>query len=450
MSGSSTPAEGEAAGPSHDDGAVSDPVAEPVVERGVSRRGLLGLVGAGAAGVAIGAGAGVAGGIAIARAADGGAATSPYDFFGAHQAGITTPVQDHMHFAAFDMMARTDRDDVISLLQDWSYAAARMTRGLEVSATGAVGGSPEAPPDDTGEALGLGASGLTITFGFGPTLFVLDGMDRYGIGARRPVVLERLPAFLGDDLDPDESGGDLCIQACADDPQVAVHAIRNLSRIAFGRAKIRWSQMGFGRTSRTTSAQQTPRNLFGFKDGTANILADDSEALAEHVWVPASDSPDWMAGGSYLVARKIAMLIETWDRVRLSEQNAIIGRNKGEGAPLSGGDEFTEPDLAATDADGAVLVPETSHVRLAHPETNGGVRILRRGYNFVDGNTDLGRLDAGLFFLSYQRAPEQFVTIQRSLSTDVMSEYIRHVGSGLWAVPPGATPGSYVGVGLFA
>ena len=183
------------------------------------------------------------------------------------------------------MMARTDRDDLISLLQDWSYAAARMTRGLEVSATGAVGGSPEAPPDDTGEALGLGASGLTITFGFGPTLFEIDGVDRYGIAERRPAVLERLPAFLGDDLDPDESGGDLCIQACADDPQVAVHAIRNLSRIAFGRAKIRWSQMGFGRTSRTTSAQQTPRNLFGFKDGTANILAGDSEALDEHVWV---------------------------------------------------------------------------------------------------------------------------------------------------------------------
>ena len=205
-----------------------------------------------------------------------------------------------------------------------------------------------------------------------------------------------------------------------------------------------------GRCRVASTAQRTPRNLFGFKDGTRNILADDDAALDDHVWVAASDSPDWMAGGSYLVARKIAMLVETWDRVRLSEQNAIIGRNKGEGAPLSGGDEFTEPDLAATDADGAVLVPETSHVRLAHPETNGGVRILRRGYNFVDGNTDLGRLDAGLFFLSYQRAPEQFVTIQRSLSTDVMSEYIRHVGSGLWAVPPGATPGSYVGVGLFA
>jgi deferrochelatase/peroxidase EfeB len=429
-----------------DSEASADTAAAP---QGVSRRGMLGLVGAGAAGLAIGAGAGVAGGTAIARA-DAGSAASPYDFYGDHQAGITTPVQDHLHFAAFDMMARTDRADLISLLQDWSYAAARMTRGLDVSATGAVGGSPEAPPDDTGEAMGLGASGLTITIGFGPSLFERDGTDRYGIAARRPSVLEKLPAFLGDDLDPDASGGDLCVQACADDPQVAVHAIRNLSRIAFGRATIRWSQMGFGRTSRTTSAQQTPRNLFGFKDGTANILADDSAALGEHVWVGASDAPEWMAGGSYLVARKIAMLIETWDRVRLSEQNAIVGRDKGAGAPLSGGDEFSEPDFAATDAGGAPLVPERSHVRLAHPDANGGAKILRRGYNFVDGNTDLGRLDAGLFFLSYQRTPEQFVRIQRSLSTDIMSEYVRHVGSGVWAVPPGATAGSYVGAGLFA
>lgn len=418
---------------------------------GLSRRGLLGLaIGAGAAGLAVGAGAGAAAGVAVGRVREQDAAASVYDFFGAHQAGITTPVQDHLHFASFDMMARTDRDDLITLLQDWSYAAARMSQGLDVSATGAVGGSPEAPPDDTGEALGLAASGLSITFGFGPTLFENDGGDRYGIAARRPPGLEDLPAFLGDDLDPAASGGDLCIQACADDPQVAVHAIRNLSRIAFGRARLRWSQLGFGRTSRTTTAQSTPRNLFGFKDGTANILATDDAALADHVWVAASDEPAWMAGGSYLVARKIAMLIETWDRVRLSEQQSIIGRDKAQGAPLSGGDEFTEPDFEATDAAGAAAISEVSHVRLAHPEFNDGTRILRRGYNFVDGNNDLGRLDAGLFFLSYQRSPEQFVQLQRALSTDVMNEYIRHVGSGLWAVPPGAEPGSYVGAGLLA
>jgi deferrochelatase/peroxidase EfeB len=413
---------------------------------GLSRRGLLGLaVGAGAAGLAVGAGAGVTGGVALGRARAGAqSAASRYDFAGAHQAGIVTPVQDHLHFAAFDMMARTDRTDLVSLLQDWSYAASRMTQGLDVTATGAVGGPAEAPPDDTGEAQGLPASGLTITIGFGPTLFD----DRYGLAGDRPPARERLPAFLGDDLDPAASDGDLCVQACADDPQVAVHAIRNLSRIAFGRARIRWSQLGFGRTSRTTAAQATPRNLFGYKDGTANILADDAAALDEHVWVAASDQPGWMAGGSFLVARKIAMLVETWDRVRLSEQNAIVGRDKGEGAPLSGGSETTAPDFTATDAAGTALIAETSHVRLAHPDRNGGARILRRGYNYVDGNNDLGRLDAGLFFLSYQRSPEQFTTLQRSLSTDAMSEYIRHVASGVWAVPPGPAPGGYVGASL--
>lgn len=411
---------------------------------GLSRRGLLGLaLGGGVASLAVGVGAGLTGGVALGRARAEADAESAYEFFGAHQAGITTPVQEHLHFASFDMMPRTDRDDLITLLQDWTYAASRMTQGLEVSATGAVGGDAEVPPDDTGEALGLPASGLTITFGLGPSLFQNEDGDRYGIASRRPESLERLPAFLGDDLDPQTSHGDLCIQACADDPQVAVHAIRNLSRIAFGRARLRWSQLGFGKTSRTTSDQATPRNLFGFKDGTANILADDTAALDESVWVAASDEPSWMAGGSYLVARKIAMLIETWDRVRLSEQDTIIGRDKGVGAPLSGGDEFAAPDF------GGSAIDANAHVRLAHPSQNDGIRILRRGFNYVNGNNDLGRLDAGLFFLSYQRDPPQFIALQRRLSTDRMNEYIRHVGSGLWAVPAGAKPGSYVGAGLF-
>jgi deferrochelatase/peroxidase EfeB len=427
-------------------GAAERAPGEPAA--GLSRRGLFGLVGAGAAGLAVGGAAGA--GIAVAAQASAASPAAPvYPFFGAHQAGITTPVQEHLHFASYDMMARTTRADLVSLLQDWSYAAARMTQGLDVSASGAVGGPLEAPPDDTGEAMGLAPGGLTITFGFGPALFESGGSDRFGLAAQRPAGLQALPAFLGDDLDPAQSGGDLCIQACSDDPQVAVHAIRNLTRIAFGRAKIRWSQLGFGRTSKTTAAQTTPRNLFGFKDGTANILADDAAALSDDVWVQASDQPTWMAGGSYLVARKIAMIIESWDRVRLAEQQTIIGRDKAVGAPLSGGDEFTAPDFAATDASGATRIDEHSHVRLAHPDQNGGVRILRRGYNFVDGNNDLGRLAAGLFFLSFQRSPAQFITLQRALSTDTMNEYIRHVGSGIWAIPAGATAGSYVGAALF-
>ncbi len=412
---------------------------------GLSRRGLLGLaVGAGAAGLAVGAGSGTVGGVALGRSRERAAADARAEVGGIHQPGITTPVQDHLHFAAFDMSARTIRADLVTLLQDWTYAATRMMQGLEVSATGAVGGSPEAPPDDTGEALGLPASNLTITFGFGPSLFD----DRFGLADARPPGLVRLPAFLGDDLDPLRSDGDLCVQACADDPQVAVHAIRNLSRIAFGRATIRWSQLGFGRTSKTTAAQATPRNLFGFKDGTANVLADDRAALDENVWVSASEGPAWLAGGSYLAARRIAMVIESWDRVRLAEQERIVGRDKSEGAPLSGGAEAAAPDFTAVDAAGSPRIDARSHVRLAHPDANGGIRLLRRGYNFVDGTTDLGRLNAGLFFLSFQRSPDRFITLQRSLSTDAMNEYIRHEGSGLWAVPPAPGTGVSIGSGL--
>jgi deferrochelatase/peroxidase EfeB len=416
---------------------------------GLSRRGLLGLLGAGAGGLAVGglAGAGIATAATSASTSSAGATVHP--FYGAHQSGITTPVQEHLHFAAFDMADGTSRADLVSLLQDWSYAAARMTQGLDVSAKGAVGGSPQAPPDDTGEALGLPAGALTITFGFGPGLFEKDGVDRYRIAARRPPELAELPPFLGDQLDALSSSGDLCIQACADDPQVAVHAIRNLSRIAFGRAQIRWSQLGFGRTSKTTVDQSTPRNLFGFKDGTANILADDETALRSHVWVSSDDGPAWLAGGSYLVARKIRQTIETWDRLRLAEQERTIGREKGDGAPLSGGSEFTAPDFHKK-KDGATAIDVRSHVRMAHPDFNHGIRLLRRGYNFVDGNDQLGSLSAGLFFLSYQRSPENFVAIQRALAKDLLSEYLVHVGSAIFAVPPGATQGSYVGASLFA
>ena len=414
---------------------------------GLSRRGLLGLVGAGAAGLAIGGGTAAA--IAL-NTPNGVGVSTVYPFFGEHQAGITTPAQDRLHFAAYDLSAGATRDDLIELLQDWTYAAARLTAGQEVTEGGAVDGSPLAPPDDTGEALGLPASGLTITFGFGPTLFTADdGTDRFGIAAKKPDLLTKLPRFSGDALRPESGGGDLCIQACADDPQVAVHAIRNLSRIAFGRASIRWSQLGFGRTSSTSTSQVTPRNLFGFKDGTANIKAEDPTTVNDQVWVAKGDGPEWMTGGSYLVTRKIRMIIEAWDRTQLQEQEQVIGRSKGEGAPLSGGREFTEIDLKAKGAADQELIASDAHVRLAHPTSTGGAQLLRRGYNFVDGNDELGRLDAGLFFISFQRSPEQFIAVQSNLARDALNEYIKHVGSAIFAVPPGAPEGGWVGSTLF-
>jgi len=236
-----------------------------------------------------------------------------------------------MHFAAFDVTT-SSRDELIALLRRWTEAAATLMAGSELG-SGAAGGAYAAPPDDTGEALDLPASGLTITFEFGTTLFEKDGEDRFGLRNKRPEQLMDLPKFAGDTLDPTFVGGDLCIQACADDPQVAVHAIRNLSRIAFGAAAITWSQLGFGRTSSTTSDQVTPRNFMGFKDGTHNLRAEQSDLVSKWLWAQAADGQEWMAGGSYLVARRIRILAEIWDRTSLGEQEALVGRAKGSGAP---------------------------------------------------------------------------------------------------------------------
>jgi deferrochelatase/peroxidase EfeB len=310
------------------------------------------------------------------------------------------------------------------------------------------------PPDDTGEAIGLPSSGLTITFGFGPTLFRdEDGRDRFGLAGRQPKALRTLPHFPGDMLDPARSHGDLCVQACADDPQVAVHAIRNLARIGFGTVAVRWSQLGFGRTSTTSTSQSTPRNLFGFKDGTANVKAEEPEALDQHIWVGADDlagGADWLTGGSYLVTRRINMTIEVWDRQPLGDQEAFIGRTKGSGAPLSGGEEFSEPDFSMPGSDGPVI-PQDAHVRVVHPDFNGGARMLRRGYNFVDGTDALGGLNAGLFFIAFVRDPDtHFIPIQNKMAkSDAMMEYLKVTGSALFAVPPGIGEGEYVGQALF-
>ncbi|MFI1308498.1 iron uptake transporter deferrochelatase/peroxidase subunit [Streptomyces sioyaensis] len=403
--------------------------------RAPSRRSLLGWGGAGLALGAVAAGGTAAalrtGGDAQPAGADA-TAGSAVAFHGKHQAGIATAVQDRLHFASFDVTT-DDRDELIALLKEWTKAAARMTAGDAVG-DGAVGGLAEAPPDDTGEALGLPPSRLTLTFGIGPTLFEKDGKDRFGIKARRPEALIDLPQFPGDNLDKSRSGGDLCVQACADDPQVAVHAIRNLARIGFGKVAIRWSQLGFGKTSSTTPEAQTPRNMFGFKDGTHNLAGTDTAALDKHVWVAdreAKGKESWMAGGSYLVARRIRMHIETWDRTSRKEQEDIFGRDKGEGAPVGKKNERDTPHLKS-------MLP-TAHVRLAHPDSNGGIRILRRGYSFTDGTDGLGRLEAGLFFLAYQHDVRQaFVPLQKRLAAnDALNEYIQHVGSAVFAVPPG-------------
>jgi deferrochelatase/peroxidase EfeB len=407
---------------------------------GFSRRRLLGWTGAG---LAL-AGAGAATGYSVATSAPEPAPDGVVPFRGPQQAGIITPAQDRLHFVALDLTT-SDPAQVRALLRKWTAAAERMVAGAETTPGGAVNLNPDAPPTDTGEALGLPAASLTLTFGVGASLF-----DKLGLGALKPPGLAELPRFTGDQIDPALSGGDLCIQACADDPQVAVHAVRNLVRMGFGTTAVRWSQLGFGRTSSTSTAQATPRNLFGFKDGTHNLKAEEPAELDEQVWVRPGDGPSWLDGGSYLVARRIRMHIEIWDRTSLSEQERLVGRTKGEGAPLGRAKEFDLADYAATRPDGQPVIDMRAHIRLASAESLGGVKILRRGYNFVDGSDGAGHLNAGLFFIAFMRDPHrQFVPMQRALANrDEMMEYLEHTGSAVFACPPGLAEGAYWGQSL--
>jgi deferrochelatase/peroxidase EfeB len=402
----------------------------------LTRRRLLASAGIGAAGIGLGGATGYLVGSENAEASEG---TGSVPFYGDHQAGIATPAQDRLHFAAFDLV-NPSRAALKELLREWSAAAAEMTGGRMVGDANSI---QLAPPDDTGETVGLLPSRLTLTIGFGPSLFERGGL---GLSGKRPAALRKIPPLPADELNEGESGGDLCVQACSDDPQVAFHAVRNLARIGRGTVVMRWSQLGFGRTASTSRSQKTPRNLMGFKDGTANIKAEDGKAMDRFVWV-GGEGPAWMRGGTYMVTRRIRMLLEIWDRSPLADQEETIGRDKYRGAPLGGSEEFESLDLEA-EKGGKPVIPVDAHVRLASASANGGERILRRGYSFTDGvDESLGELEAGLFFICFQRDPErQFVAIQRRLSSsDALNEYIRHVGGAVFAVPPGARSGGYIG-----
>ena len=427
--------------------------------KGTSRRAMFTGAGLGAALAGL---AGVAGGRAWeASQRPEEAILTTYPFRGDHQAGITTPAQDNMFTAAFDV-STTDVEELKTLLSDWAVAAEQMTAGE------LIGGQPSSnkqlPPKDTGEAWGYKPNGLTITFGVGKGLFVdADGKDRFGLAAKMPAILkEGMPSFSGDQLHAAQSDGDLLIQACSNDAQVCVHAIRNLTRIAFGTATLRWSQVGYGRTSSTSVDQETPRNLFGFKDGTNNIKAEDSsDQLNKHLWVQKGDdaAAEWMTGGTYYVARRIRMLAEIWDRLRLIEQEQTMGRDKRYGAPLSianptkSSEEFTTVDYAAKDDKGETLVPADAHIAVVSPEQNQGRRMLRRGYNYTDGSDSLGLLQTGLFFIAFVRDPRTnfYPILDRMTKSDALQEYLKHEASALFAIPPGIKKGdTMVAASLFS
>ncbi|MFF1419328.1 iron uptake transporter deferrochelatase/peroxidase subunit [Streptomyces sp. NPDC058280] len=406
----------------------------------MSRRRLLGTVGAaGATGLALGA-AGGATAYAVGRPEPATALTTlgadSVPFHGAHQAGITTPTHARGHLVAFDLAPGAGRKEAAALLRRWSASARAMMAGEP--AGGQAGGH------DTGIALDAGPSSLTVTFGFGRTFF-----DRTDLADRRPTALDPLPAFSSDHLDAARSDGDLWIQIGADDALVAFHALRTLQKDAGTAARVRWQMNGFNRSPGATQHPMTSRNLMGQIDGTGNPKPSEPD-FDRRIFVPATPAagtPDWMAGGSYAVVRRIRMLLDDWEKLPLGKQEQVIGRRKSDGAPLTGGTETTEPALDRTGSDGKLIIAANAHARISAPEANGGAAMLRRPFSFHDGIAADGTPDAGLLFVCWQADPlKGFVPVQRKLDRgDALSAFIRHEASGLFAVPGGARQGEYVG-----
>ena len=354
-----------------------------------------------------------------------------YDFYGEHQAGITTPQQRNIYFLVMDL--HTDKlDDVKQMFKDWTTYAANLTQGKNIKA---YEKNPFVPPTDTGEADSMGAYGLTLTFGISPSF-----LKKMGLTHKQPKEFQDLPKFPRDQLRENLTGGDICIQACAEDAQVAFHAVRQLVRQARSNITMRWSQSGFVGFD---TGNQTPRNLFAFKDGTANQST--IKAADKNLW---ADAPDWMKGGTYLVTRIIQMHLETWDRTSLKGQEDTFGRHRDSGAAIGQKGEFDTFDVHAKDAQGKAVIPEISHMGLAK---RTGVEMLRRSYSYSSGiNPATGQFDSGLLFISFQKSPEQFIIIQNALGRlDKMNEYATHIGSGLFACFGGIPQGGYIGQALF-
>ncbi len=383
----------------------------------VTRRGFL----AGAAGLA-GAGVGAAAvGIGRDRRADT-ESSDRLDFYGRHQAGITTPQTRHANYVGLNLIGPPRAPMLSGLLTLWTQDGARLTRGTP----GLADPEPE---------LATSPSRLTVTVGVGPGVFATPEL-----ASRRPEWLKPLPAFGIDRLQERWAQTDLLLLLAADDPLTLAHATRVLTAEVRTLARVAWVQRGFYHR----------RNLFGQVDGTEQPPNERHDDL---VWDDGAEQP-WLAGGTSMVIRRIAMHMDTWEELDRGPRELVIGRNLDNGAPLSGTEEHDEPDFTRT-VDGLTMIPASSHIARARRRSDVE-QYLRRSYHYDEApeptiaHEHPDTSNSGLIFTAIQRDPlTQFLPSQERLAEhDDLNVWTTPIGSAVYAILPGATPEAPLGASL--
>ena len=393
----------------------------------VTRRGLLAVGGAGL----IGAASGFALGRSTSEDTAAVASVTPsasttYAFYGAHQAGISTPPQLRSAFLGINLKQRR-RDGAEAVLRLISDDAARMMSGAP----------PLADPEGI---LATTASGLTITIGLGHSFFSLPGL-----AAGKPAQFGAIPSFSTDAIEPGWEDTDFVIQIGSNDPLQLAHSTRVITNDLSTLVDVAWIQQGFRQIPSVDGS--TGRNLMGQVDGTVNPQPD-SPAFNDTVWT--KDASLLVNGGTVMVMRRIRMLLDTWDALDLGAKELVIGRQISNGAPLGASRETDPMPLNAVDGLGLPVIPADAHARLAHA-TTANEAILRRPYSYDEGMRN-GTNDMGLIFVAYMHDPAvTFVPMQKRLAeSDALNRWTRTIGSASYFIPPGVAKGEFIGQGWFA
>ncbi|MGW3268473.1 Dyp-type peroxidase [Streptomyces sp. NPDC001056] len=319
---------------------------------------------------------------------------------GRHQAGVTVPrpAQHNLLAVVADLAAGAAVGPLLAELGDTIRA---LTAGTDRRLLGLVPGD------------------LTVTVGVGPRLVRAAGASLPGAAD--------LPRFSRERIAPRARGGDLLLQICASDALLVPVAAAALLDQAGDRVRERWRQSARrGADVPVGEGLAAPRNLLGFIDG---IVGPHTAAEQRRdLWL---SGPPEVADGTLAVVRRMELDLPRFAALSVAEQEAVFGRRRASGVPLSGGTAASGPELGAKTPDGRYLVPADAHVRRAHATVVGVGLMLRRSYSIDEPAP-------GLLFISFQNDLRTFTaTLTRMDTSDALLPFTTTTASASFLVLPG-------------